>query len=394
MLSELHTIFRRGLLVALGFAILVISGRTLLLLGMMQPVVVRGSSMAPTLEGERWTIACPHCQRTLTIGVDQLASRPAPACLICGSLLADESLSLTPADQLVIDRTDSRLDRWDRVVFHCPHDALELCIKRVWGLPGEVMTIAEGDVFADGVRLAKPFSRQIEVRRLEHRSTGFRPRWQTDGGWRLDGDRWQGEPVEGKPSSLTYDAVVHDDHPGNVAVRRRFNQVNDLMIDVSAQTEPAAVWQLMLPGGHATLDTRRGLASISNHQGERQTPLATSTPRRVQFSNFDHRLVVGIDGQELLSLPANDAATGPPPTVRVLHGRVTLQDLSLYKDIYYEGVPLAWGATGDQPWLIGPDEYFVLGDNQAVSVDSRRWETTPGLPRRLILGRPYRRQGW
>ncbi|MGL4513978.1 MAG: signal peptidase I [Lacipirellulaceae bacterium] len=37
-------------------------------------------------------------------------------------------------------------------------------------------------------------------------------------------------------------------------------------------------------------------------------------------------------------------------------------------------------------WRLGPDEWFVVGDNQAVSHDSRNWDAAPGVPTRLIVG--------
>lgn len=38
-------------------------------------------------------------------------------------------------------------------------------------------------------------------------------------------------------------------------------------------------------------------------------------------------------------------------------------------------------------WQLGPDEYFVLGDNGRESDDSRSWWHSPGLQRELIVGR-------
>lgn len=37
------------------------------------------------------------------------------------------------------------------------------------------------------------------------------------------------------------------------------------------------------------------------------------------------------------------------------------------------------------PWQLGKDEYFVLGDNSPVSIDSRTWGP---IPERLIVGVP------
>jgi hypothetical protein len=48
---------------------------------------------------------------------------------------------------------------------------------------------------------------------------------------------------------------------------------------------------------------------------------------------------------------------------------------------------------GDEPrlregWQLGPTEYFVLGDNGAISDDSRSWPTGPGIDEKLLIGRP------
>jgi hypothetical protein len=37
-------------------------------------------------------------------------------------------------------------------------------------------------------------------------------------------------------------------------------------------------------------------------------------------------------------------------------------------------------------WRLGPEEWFVVGDNQAVSRDSRTWDAAPGVPTRLMVG--------
>lgn len=45
-----------------------------------------------------------------------------------------------------------------------------------------------------------------------------------------------------------------------------------------------------------------------------------------------------------------------------------------------------YGAQGAPDWQLGPEEWFLAGDNQIVSVDSRNWLHTAGLPTRLIVG--------
>lgn len=45
-----------------------------------------------------------------------------------------------------------------------------------------------------------------------------------------------------------------------------------------------------------------------------------------------------------------------------------------------------YGAFGSPEWLLGPDEWFVTGDNQLDSIDSRNWAAPAGVPSRLVVG--------
>lgn len=68
-------------------------------------------------------------------------------------------------DRLVIDKVSYRFktpNRGDIVVFHPPAAAgaqfsREAFIKRVIGLPGEVIEVKDGQVYADGVALSEPY---------------------------------------------------------------------------------------------------------------------------------------------------------------------------------------------------------------------------------------------
>ncbi len=45
-----------------------------------------------------------------------------------------------------------------------------------------------------------------------------------------------------------------------------------------------------------------------------------------------------------------------------------------------------YGAFGSPQWRPGHDEWFVVGDNQVASVDSRNWAAPAGVPSRLVVG--------
>jgi len=69
----------------------------------------------------------------------------------------------------------------------------------------------------------------------------------------------------------------------------------------------------------------------------------------------------------------------------------SIEHLGLWRDVYYinNGYHLtpSAGGSGDPFWgspdnvaRLGPDEYFVLGDNSQVSLDARYWGAPVDLP--------------
>jgi len=69
--------------------------------------------------------------------------------------------------------------------------------------------------------------------------------------------------------------------------------------------------------------------------------------------------------------------------------RVVVRDLKLYRDVYYT----QFGTNGTQPphghpLTLGPDQYFMLGDNSGNSQDSRKWPV-PGVPEASFIGKPF-----
>ena len=67
-----------------------------------------------------------------------------------------------------------------------------------------------------------------------------------------------------------------------------------------------------------------------------------------------------------------------PVSVGAWGATVSLEGLSLYRDVYYE----AWSEEVVQ---LGGKEYYLLGDNAAISIDSRRWG---GVSKRFLVGKP------
>ncbi len=68
--------------------------------------------------------------------------------------------TIMPGDRLIANRlayTFSDVERGDIVVFPYPDDESVLFVKRVIGLPGDVVEIIEGNVYINGEQLDEPY---------------------------------------------------------------------------------------------------------------------------------------------------------------------------------------------------------------------------------------------
>ena len=129
------------------------------------------------------------------------------------------------------------------------------------------------------------------------------------------------------------------------------------------------------------------------------SPIVAPLPRslnsgshQITASVFDGQLVVGIDEQPLgepILLPASAGEPPAPWIERVARigakgDAVSLRNIRLYRDVYYTPK----NEAGDKQFQLAADEYFALGDNSPVSVDSRCWES-PGVSERSLIGKPF-----
>lgn len=150
-----------------------------------------------------------------------------------------------------------------------------------------------------------------------------------------------------------------------------------------------------------------------------------SRPRRIEFENVDHRVTLRVDGDVLLQTTPqqyqpdkaallaqfNEQKNAPLPVVEISAERQTcaISHASLWRDIYYlnrdrrhnSNAPI-WGSPTDFPENVihlGPEEYFVLGDNSLMSLDARMWSEDIELtdlnvesgrvPDRFMLGKAF-----
>ncbi|MEX0716650.1 MAG: signal peptidase I [Planctomycetaceae bacterium] len=152
----------------------------------------------------------------------------------------------------------------------------------------------------------------------------------------------------------------------------------DLVLDVGA--EQAHLW---------VDDDERPARSVPF---SRDTLMA---PVLVEMSLFDRQVLVAVGDESLfepLTLAPLPTDSEPPRApvkfgARGLSARVT--ELKMFRDVHYRTDTPRTARHGiEEECVLGPDEYFVLGDNSPVSADSRCWPS-PAVHARLFLGKPF-----
>jgi len=139
--------------------------------------VIPTGSMAPTLQGRHLDIECPKCHFQYRVGArseEQVAasqnSSDAPPFCVCPNcryqldLLNSDERKPYPTyngDRILVSKFSFDFtppERWNVIVFKYPHDAKTNYIKRLIGLPGEVIRIRDGDIAAstDGGKTFPP----------------------------------------------------------------------------------------------------------------------------------------------------------------------------------------------------------------------------------------------
>lgn len=410
--------------------------------------VVPTGSMAPTLLGYHKELTCPNCGFPFTIGLDERGRSPRPVCPNCGQdRLESEAAVECNGDRLLVQKfffDVRRPRRWEVAVFQSPTEPEQAYVKRVVGLPGESVQVVGGDVWIDGA-LARKTAREQHATRILVHDAAYRPadsdrfpRWlfrgpgrdrdSAESGWRAaevgfahdprpepDADRpgaldWleyrHWDPDRGKfgpirdfcpynGSDLPGDHIVQDlafeatltVRPGTPRVAARIDHGGDRFL-VSIPVDSAGAVEVR----------RNGRVLAVDHPGPGIRSAAG--PMRLEVSTIDQRLSVDVDGVPLFdpvdftTAPGGGSGTfASPVAIGVPAGSpAEVGSVRIFRDIYYTG-SLAAGPRHpfgvDEAYRLGPDEYFVLGDNSPVSNDSRFWERSPVVRGDRLLGKPF-----
>jgi signal peptidase I len=338
---------------SIGTLVVALIVRTWLVMGLIEPVTVAGSSMAPNLRGPHVSVTCKKCELKFDIGAEFDT-----ASVVCPRCDKRQTLSDPPAvergDRLVIDRMAFQFRnprRWEPIVFRSPVDG-QLTVKRVVGLPGETIQLRDGEVVING----KPATRDI---------TGFRATRQVV---HLDADPLQGNG--GWEFKVISKQPLMTEIPYNNGVTQRLFPVANLGISANVRFTEGARMTIIIAGEELVI------AEV----GEAELEIYTyQNPPQVFF---DGTPIIPAN-LKLSKRPVNPLV---PIEISVSGGQVEIADLTVYRDTYYASLNEEHAvAEPMEPIKLKDDEIFVLGDNVPVSVDSRHWGS---VPLRLLVGRP------
>ena len=342
--------------------------------------------------------------------------------------------------------------RWEVVVFQNPSRPIQAYVKRVIGLPGEAIQVMAGDVWINGelVRknLAEQRSTRIAICSQQHRPDGGDDlRWVTDEPWKThengfelaasvaqkanDRDDSAADESGAAESSHQFAWVTYlgdapqrdgtkpptqrgskwpgDDYAYNALSDRAARYPDhDLMAAMQIELHSGrGEFVLVMHDGSQAYEFRlhAGDRELSLHLAGHDEPSQVAKfsgelwrhPMLLEMSLFDRQLLVAIEGKTIFfqNLPlrtnetlADDNSANSPVPVRFgavdLH--VSVRDLMLYRDVYYTRGDARHGVK--EPHQLGDDEYFFLGDNSPVSLDSRSWPDAV-VQDHMLLGKPF-----
>jgi len=129
-----------------------------------------------------------------------------------------------------------------------------------------------------------------------------------------------------------------------------------------------------------------------------------------EIANFDQQVTLSLDGRLLFeSYPydpdtpsidpvtesaamASTSARSDPLAIDArgeAEFRLKIDWLKLSRDVFYTPGPLPIAGTRpNKTTELGPNDYFVLGDNSPISEDSRAWPGGGAVDEKLLVGRP------
>ncbi|MFO0951795.1 MAG: S26 family signal peptidase [Isosphaeraceae bacterium] len=197
--------------------------------------VIPTGSMAPTLMGRHKEVTCPECGHVYEVNADREVNTDSPTsnpeglrivlgtCNNCRFPCRIDDEPNFQGDRIYVIKTplsfpfvpwlgEARLGRWETAVFKLPEEPEVRYIKRLVGMPGEVVRILRGDIWVgplDGQapfhRAMRPLLHQDAMQMLVYDDSKRSAILEKDPRWA----RWRPAPGGWRESSTgTYDATA------------------------------------------------------------------------------------------------------------------------------------------------------------------------------------------
>jgi signal peptidase I len=416
---------RRTVETVVFFAIAATMASEFLVEGWVWPIVVSSGSMAPAYLGPHRMVRCPDCGMPFDCDADASLAAATVTCPNCGRREIPLDSEIISGDRLLVDRATFAVrspQRWELAMFRGPERAEEYCVKRIVGLPGETVEIRGGRVYIDGTIACKSLPQQCSMAIPVHDTAwagdkrDLPSRWsaQPFDDWQAAGSGFRSTVSTAVVNWLSYthwrrgpgsagaieESSVFDEDGYNPSVSRPLNRVTDLMLVARLSAIGAGTLLLRANDGREAyqiaIKPATGTISLSANEkvvrSIQTAPALLDQPTELLFSLFDRQILLAIGGrQRLLFLLAPTEGPWRPTSTPFAIGhrglRVEITRLQIWRDAYYTS-PRSTGASSVT--RLGPDEYFVLGDNSPISRDSRLWTGGRPFPAELLVGRPLR----
>jgi signal peptidase I len=392
----------------------------------LEPFHIPTGSMAPALRGQHRVCACPRCGQEVVVGraaADANGSGEARYyqkvfCQNCGHYPVPLAGTIeSPGDKVLVNKCAYVMRapaRWEVIVFRLFGGYY---IKRLLGLPGESITIHDGDLYVNGKLCRKTLDEARSMRILLF-DQSCRP---------AAGQRWDFAPlpqpdgeslhIDGRltPQTAAYRPIldgalkcepIQDEYAYNGGVHDDVEAVHDFLIETEVEvTAGPGTLALRLCDGHDCVEVLlpvgdahsaevfswpadrpekiRKLAEI-----ERLAPLQPGRRHQIEMALIDRRVSLVVDGLALVQLDLPEAkergGVAHPFQAQADGVRATLHRFHLYRDVHYG--QQGKNAVQGKSVRLGVDQYFLLGDNSPNSSDSRFWPDEGRVPGHALVG--------
>ncbi len=380
-------------------------------------------------------------QNTSPIGNTAVPSSRCPRCSR-NNLMTAEAMPVANGDRILVLKCIYQFiepKRWDVIVFKNPPEPTINYIKRLIGLPGEKVQIIDGDIYIDDKIARKPAKIQKELWMPVY-NNDYQPVRPRDGlfnghiwaqPFRNVGDSKWDTTNSNSPTifhldssgdqinSIVYDTSIGNDFKATYAYNDidRYSDMpicTDLMVRFDCRVADSQ-HRKASGGGRigialskyettykAWIDLAGEMVIVKSDKDGRTNDLVRlgSVPvtesALVKFANVDHRLIFQYGSKKLTyDLGRNLGDAGPirediEPRVEIFgSGKLTLSHIAIFRDIHYTEPRFSSSndggrATKNNPFILGENEFFVLGDNSPNSEDGRLWNrdgrANKGLP--------------